>query len=244
MKKLLINGIAPLVISLGASAQIPEQESINYIITHLLPATTSTEQPVYINDAINQNQLSTTTDLIIIPDSANPTQYAMADITGFAEAEPTIAIYHGAAPVEVEQGDDLEAAILNEAGIPYFRIPAVDDTQQLDPYITLINEYINPTAVKPKISPQGFVIGEVYPNPFNSQTTIPLSLSIPESVEATFYNMAGQEVHKTRRDYPAGSHTITWDGTDRTGASLPSGIYVIKVSSDNAVMNKKITLIK
>ena len=67
----------------------------------------------------------------------------------------------------------------------------------------------------------------VYPNPFNSSTTI--SLSIPlgvKRVQLKTINILGQVVQSTEQKVNAGHSTVHYDGSD-----LPTGIYFLQAQA-------------
>jgi len=47
-----------------------------------------------------------------------------------------------------------------------------------------------------------------------------------------------------RNTYDAGEHTMTWDGRDESGRSVPSGTYVIRLQAEEKVQARKVTLLK
>jgi len=81
-------------------------------------------------------------------------------------------------------------------------------------------------------SPVRFSLSQNYPNPFNPNTTIRFSLPQAGKVTLAIYNILGERV-KTLVDgeRAAGVHQIQWDGTDKNGVSVSSGIYLYKIES-------------
>ena len=80
-----------------------------------------------------------------------------------------------------------------------------------------------------------------YPNPFNAQTS--LSLTLPQSMHVTvaIYDVLGREVHRlTDGVLQAGSHTFTWDVSD-SSPNLPSGLYFYRVSNGKSVQSGSMT---
>ena len=59
------------------------------------------------------------------------------------------------------------------------------------------------------------------------------------------YNVAGQLV-RTLVDgvYEAGSHSVTWDGTNNIGAKVASGVYFYKMETGNFSRTKKMVLLR
>jgi hypothetical protein len=84
-----------------------------------------------------------------------------------------------------------------------------------------------------------------YPNPFNPETTISYTLNKSSQVKLEVYNILGQHV-ATLVDQPqtAGNHAIVWNGKDKNGNKLSSGIYLSKLSSDAQVKMGKMILMK
>ena len=66
----------------------------------------------------------------------------------------------------------------------------------------------------------------VYPNPFNSSTTIRFSLASQSDITLTLYDANGRLIEEiVSGSYKSGMHRLVWDGTD-----LPSGLYLGRLS--------------
>jgi hypothetical protein len=84
-----------------------------------------------------------------------------------------------------------------------------------------------------------------YPNPFNPETTIQLSIPTTSEVNLSVYNLKGQLVKTLANgQLAAGNHSYTWDGKDQNGVNVSSGIYFYKVESDTQTINKRMILLK
>lgn len=93
--------------------------------------------------------------------------------------------------------------------------------------------------------PGSFSLGQNYPNPFNPTTTIQFDLSHDATIELAIYNLQGQLVNVIASgDFKAGSHFVTWDGRDSHGKEVGSGIYVYRLNTDQAALNKKMLLVR
>lgn len=92
--------------------------------------------------------------------------------------------------------------------------------------------------------PSGFAVSQNVPNPFNPLTRITLSLPAASNYTLTIYNVAGQVVKSFTGHGEAGDVSITWDGTDNTGAKVASGIYFYKGVAGNSSDTKKMVLMK
>ena len=85
-----------------------------------------------------------------------------------------------------------------------------------------------------------------YPNPFQSETTISFNVTQTSLfVNLEIYNIKGQKVNQLRiSNYELGINEVVWNGKDDTGKLLSSGIYLLKLKSDENIISKKITLIR
>lgn len=84
-----------------------------------------------------------------------------------------------------------------------------------------------------------------YPNPFNPETRISYSLPAAGKVQLSIYNLKGQKLIRLAEGEQAkGLHSLTWNGVDEKGRSLPSGIYLARLVQNGSVINKKLILMK
>ncbi len=88
-------------------------------------------------------------------------------------------------------------------------------------------------------------LSQNYPNPFNPATTIEFGIEEPTKVKITVYDAAGRLVKiLADRVYSAGSHRVTWNGTGSKGNRMSSGLYFYRMESGNAVITKKMVLLR
>jgi hypothetical protein len=93
--------------------------------------------------------------------------------------------------------------------------------------------------------PSVFELSQNYPNPFNPATVIRYSLSRRSSVEIIVFNLLGQEVKTLESGLQsAGVYETTWDGTNRTGEKVASGIYFYRIKAGENVETRKMLLLK
>ncbi len=98
----------------------------------------------------------------------------------------------------------------------------------------------------------GFTLDQNYPNPFNPETRIPFELyegvfvdGRPAVVSVRIYNLllqyvgsptalghpAGDGVPIVDLEYPfPGRYEAHWDGRDRSGAMVASGVYILELT--------------
>ncbi len=74
--------------------------------------------------------------------------------------------------------------------------------------------------------PQFVVIGDIYPNPFNSSTSVTIGLPAPSFLSIRVYNLLGQEICVVMNtEFPAGQHRFPFHAND-----LASGVYFIQAT--------------
>jgi len=84
-----------------------------------------------------------------------------------------------------------------------------------------------------------------YPNPFNPETQITFSLPETEHINLSVYNLKGQLVKILADEIlPAGENNLIWNGKNELDRKVSSGIYLLRLKSDNETATKKIMLMK
>jgi len=84
------------------------------------------------------------------------------------------------------------------------------------------------------------------PNPFNPTTTIRYTVARDEKVHLAVYDIAGRLVRTlVNRRVPGGvERAAVWDGTDRFGVRVRSGVYFYKIATPSFTQTRKMTMIK
>ena len=85
-----------------------------------------------------------------------------------------------------------------------------------------------------------------YPNPFNSDTAIPYTLSRPGPVSLVIYNSLGQPVETLVNEVQGeGSYTVLWAPVSDDGARpLGSGIYLYRLVTPHGSSTRKLTVLR
>ncbi len=98
------------------------------------------------------------------------------------------------------------------------------------------------------VLPAVFSLAQNRPNPFNPSTAI--SYSVPQSAGAAtvslkVYNISGRLVRVLAQG-PAipGEHTVYWDGADRRGREVSSGVYIYRLQAGGKALTRKMVLLK
>lgn len=88
--------------------------------------------------------------------------------------------------------------------------------------------------------PQGYQLGNAYPNPFNPSTIIPFKMEAGGHVNIQVYDMLGRHVaHLVNEVVPAGEHTARFNA-----GGLSSGIYIVRFETAGVQQIRNITLLK
>jgi predicted CXXCH cytochrome family protein len=93
--------------------------------------------------------------------------------------------------------------------------------------------------------PTEFALMQNYPNPFNPTTNIKYQVPEAGNVSITIYNYLGQEILTLMNRYQdIGYYTIQWNGKDKSGNPVNSGIYIYKMKAGTYSSVKKMLLVK
>jgi len=103
-----------------------------------------------------------------------------------------------------------------------------------------VNEAYNTVKESDAVAPLRFELGVNYPNPFNSSTMIPFTLSRTAEVKVAVYDLSGREVATLfSGQADAGRHSISW-----TGEGFTSGIYFYTIEAAGERQVAKMALIR
>jgi hypothetical protein len=93
--------------------------------------------------------------------------------------------------------------------------------------------------------PNRFRLYQNYPNPFNPDTKIKFGLPTQVDVRLTVYDILGREIAILINDQlDAGYHEIIWDGKNRQGKDIASGVYFYRLETESFSDIKKMLLLK
>ena len=82
-------------------------------------------------------------------------------------------------------------------------------------------------------APKDYKLHNNFPNPFNPSTKIAFELPKASHVSLIIYDVLGREVAEiANQDYPAGYNVVTWNGLNRNGEQVSSGVYFYRISTE------------
>ncbi len=83
------------------------------------------------------------------------------------------------------------------------------------------------------------------PNPFNPQTTVSFELAQAQNVRVSIYGVDGRLIHVLSEGmFSVGTHDLVWNGQDRSGRQVSSGIYFVMVEGRQDTQRLKVALLK
>ncbi len=99
------------------------------------------------------------------------------------------------------------------------------------------------TGVEPPSLVRSFVLEQNQPNPFSAWTSLEYGLARTSDVEIEVFDVKGRRVFGTRvPGAPAGWNRFVFNGRDDRGSALASGVYFVRVRTNEAVQAKKIVI--
>jgi uncharacterized protein (TIGR02145 family) len=101
-------------------------------------------------------------------------------------------------------------------------------------------EFNNISGVEDNQLPSGYIVSDNFPNPFNPETRINITLPVRSNVKLEVFNLIGETVtEKIEQNFNAGTNFIDIELNE-----LPNGIYFARISIDDKyIVIKKMLLI-
>jgi len=84
-----------------------------------------------------------------------------------------------------------------------------------------------------------------YPNPFNPSTKIVFKINNSSHVKLEIFDIYGKSVKLLSENrFAPGIHHFLWNGQNKNGESVSTGIYILKMTASGQVFSKKIMLLR
>lgn len=94
--------------------------------------------------------------------------------------------------------------------------------------------------IGPASNAQFLLVGQNFPNPFNSYTVVLFSIPVPSQVSLTVYNLLGQRVSVLfNKNFDKGNYRYTWDAS-----KFSSGVYFLRLEGKGSSSTIKVLLMK
>jgi hypothetical protein len=106
--------------------------------------------------------------------------------------------------------------------------------------VTNIDDISSTTGISDKFS-----LEQNYPNPFNPETKIKYILPKSTRITIKIYNLLGQEVITlVDKLQSAGTFEVMWDGKNKLGSPVSSGIYFYQIRTKDFINTKRMMLLR
>jgi hypothetical protein len=100
-------------------------------------------------------------------------------------------------------------------------------------------------AADPLASLPAVTLGQNYPNPVRTSTTIKYTLLSDADVVLSIYNTKGQLVRSLANlRAKAGEHTLEWNTEDNSGKKVSSGLYFYRLQAGNKILSRKLLMLR
>ena len=94
-------------------------------------------------------------------------------------------------------------------------------------------------------TPIHFKMENNYPNPFNSSTTMTVSIPRRSEVELIIFNLLGEKICTLiAGDVEAGNYQFVWDGRNESGTNVSSGVYFVRLHAEKFTAMKKLLYVR
>ena len=127
-------------------------------------------------------------------------------------------------------------SILNE-----WELEAEDTNEASDHLPRIVDFMVTDLGISGELDlPQQYILSHPYPNPFNPQVMIPITLAREAHIQLRIYDIHGRLVISIADDVlPAGKKLFSWDGSQ-----YPSGVYIVRCQAGHVMQTEKIILLK
>jgi hypothetical protein len=176
----------------------------------------------------------------------NAWQLVVSDLDGIVSGEfelrvsNNITVSGSGALLQNRQGDVVSVAFARMDHTPV--LLRIDGTTSAP---ELLSATLNDIPVTLSVTPQVFSLAQNAPNPFNPSTTIRFTVAQAAPVNLAIYTVAGQLVRTLMdTELAAGTHDVTWDGTDHAGRNVASGMYIYRLATNEQSLIRKAMLVR
>ena len=116
-----------------------------------------------------------------------------------------------------------------------YRVDVIDETGR--------RELFETDAVAASWMP--LALHQNHPNPFNPSTTIGYYLPEKARIRLEVYDIAGRRIATLDDgERERGAHTATWNGMDKEGTAVASGVYFSRLAAGKETISKKMVLLR
>jgi Vault protein inter-alpha-trypsin domain len=134
----------------------------------------------------------------------------------------------------------VDLAIQNNLLTDFTALLAIEPNESIhfmeDPFdesgLTIIDDNIN--------NDQDSLNIEIYPNPFNNQVKIKVSVKDPSVISVSIFNILGQRIIDiVKNEIINDPYSFIWNGRNSFGSSISAGFYILRTEVTNIISDKK-----
>lgn len=105
--------------------------------------------------------------------------------------------------------------------------------------------YVGIEGVEEELAPKSVTDVNCSPNPFSQSTTISYALPQAGRVTVSIWDASGRCVRiLIDANEAGGNHSVQWDGADNAGNHLPTGVYFLKLDTNQSTLTRKVVLVR
>ena len=104
---------------------------------------------------------------------------------------------------------------------------------------------INDPLSNDEIIPAERMLFQNYPNPFNPETMIEFEVKVLDHINISIFDLKGNLVlDLVDSTLEPGGYSIVWDGKDKNGELVSSGMYIYQYTSSTDIASKRMLLVR
>jgi len=85
----------------------------------------------------------------------------------------------------------------------------------------------------------------IFPNPFTTETIIEFTLEKMLQANVSVYDLSGKHIKTIEnKEFSPGKYQFMWNGTDKNGKEVTSGLYLIRLQAGRHVITKPVEYLK
>jgi hypothetical protein len=164
----------------------------------------------------------------------------------------SVAVYDGVTYTQLGATTNVQGQWSRGMGFPFLHMeleyPIRTSEEERSKLISALVTIFQPslgTATIADMVPHDFHLRQCYPNPFNPVVTIPYRLGVSQHIRLSVYAIDGRPVKRLVDAFQnAGEYSVTWNGRDAAGKTVPSGVYIYQLDTLQGILARKMTMLR
>ncbi|HPH60695.1 MAG TPA: CapA family protein, partial [Candidatus Syntrophosphaera sp.] len=137
---------------------------------------------------------------------------------------------------------EANSSVINPNDYYWLQVRTPENPKSVNVHLT--ERRYNPLPDRSKPLPPASLELAVYPNPFRDSAQLVFDVGGKGPVSLVVYNLRGQKVAVLAEgELPAGKHQLAWNGKDRQGHRVASGLYFIRLEQNGRAVSRKAVLL-